>query len=400
MTSVSEPDNLFQFIPGIPSDQPAALLLDLGTTNVEALLIQNGKIQQAGQVNKQTLFGDNIIERIAFANTLEKERLLHNALLQETCIPLIYSLTDTPENIRQVIVSGNTAMTHFFFKKDTSPLGQAPFQPLQTDFKGTAESTGLTCLSPDTPVKAFPCLGGFIGGDITSGLLLTGFGKSDICELYMDLGTNCEMILNVCGKFYALSTAAGPAFERNNLRGDHLNAIRHLEFDGSTWLLHPDTNSPAGYCGTALVDLMAEGKRHGFLNKFAQWITHPALPAKLIPDNSALAELITAKAAIESGWRLLFQRAEIFPLDIERIYIAGNFAENLNISNAVSIGFLPDLPPEKFIKYGNAALLGMIAGTAKNDWIKKVQEFKLKTILINPAEEPDYMRLFTSAMTI
>ena len=400
ITSASKPEHLRQFIPEIPADQPAVLLLDLGTTNIEALLIQNGKILQTGQVNKQTLFGDNIIERIAFANSPEKEELLHKVLLSETCIPLICSLTDTPENIRQVIVSGNTAMTHFFFKKDTSCLGQAPFQPEQTEFEGTAESTGLTSLSPDTPVKAFPCLGGFIGGDITSGLLLTGFGKTDICELYMDLGTNCEIMLNDRGKFYALSTAAGPAFERNNLRGDHLNVIRHLEFDGLKWQLYPGTDSPAGYCGTALIDLLAEGKRHGFLDKFARWISRPALPEKLIPPPSALSELVTAKAAIESGWQLLFKRAEISPMDIERIYIAGNFAENLNITNAVLIGILPDLPLKKFIKCGNAALYGMIAGAVQNDWTKKVQKFKSKTMLINPAEEPDYMRLFTSAMTI
>ena len=142
-------------------------------------------------------------------------------------------------------------------------------------------------------------LGGFIGGDITSGLLLTGFGRSDLCELYMDLGTNCEIMLNDHGRFYALSAAAGPAFERNNLRRDHLNAIRHLEFDGTNWQFDPALSSPEGYCGTALVDLLAEGKRHRFLDKFAKWVTHPALPENLISPHSVLAELVTAKAAIE-----------------------------------------------------------------------------------------------------
>jgi uncharacterized 2Fe-2S/4Fe-4S cluster protein (DUF4445 family) len=216
----------------------------------------------------------------------------------------------------------------------------------------------------------------------------------------MDLGTNCEIMLNDHGRFYALSAAAGPAFERNNLRRDHLNAIRHLEFDGTNWQFDPDLSSPEGYCGTALVDLLAEGKRYRFLDKFAKWVTHPALPENLISPHSVLAELVTAKAAIESGWQLLFKQAGISPQNIDKIYIAGNFAENLNITNAVSIGIFPDLPQEKFIKCGNAALSGMIAAAVTNDWMPIVQDFKSKTILINPAEEPDYMYLFTSAMSI
>ncbi|MBR2910415.1 MAG: 2Fe-2S iron-sulfur cluster binding domain-containing protein, partial [Lentisphaeria bacterium] len=153
----------------IPADFPVSLVFDLGTTNVEAALIEKGRISRSTLLNQQTLFGDNVIERIAFAADSAHRETLRRALITETCLPLIKKLTNHPDKIRQVFVSGNTAMTHFFFNADITCLGEAPFQPEKLSFKGTAQSTGLDILLPETPVTAIPCLGGFIGGDITAG---------------------------------------------------------------------------------------------------------------------------------------------------------------------------------------------------------------------------------------
>ena len=153
----------------IPADFPVTLVMDLGTTNIEAALLENSKITRFSLLNQQTVLGDNVIERIAFAADSAHRETLRCALTKETCLPLIKKLTNHPDKIQQVFVSGNTAMTHFFFNADTTCLGEAPFQPGQLNFKGTAHSTGLDILLPETPVTAIPCLGGFIGGDVTAG---------------------------------------------------------------------------------------------------------------------------------------------------------------------------------------------------------------------------------------
>ena len=384
----------------IPADFPVSLVFDLGTTNVEAALIENGRISRSTLLNQQTLFGDNVIERIAFAADSAHRETLRRALIKETCLPLIKKLTNHPDKIQQVFVSGNTAMTHFFFNEDPSLLGQAPFQPEKLSFKGTAQSTGLDILLPETPVTAIPCLGGFIGGDITAGLLHTGFCDKNSCNLFMDIGTNCEMFLNVNGKYYALSAAAGPAFERGNQRADDSGTVRHISFEENQWKTVPELEQVNGFCGTALVDLLAEGKRHSFLDSFAKWQKTPVMPEIQRCSNAVLSELVSAKAAIQSGLKVLFNYAGITEHDIDKVYLAGNFAAHLDIPNAVLIGLLPDLCEEKFIRCGNAALAGTILCAISPERISETEMIRKKTTLINPAEEPDYMRLFTISMNI
>ncbi|MBR1953102.1 MAG: DUF4445 domain-containing protein [Lentisphaeria bacterium] len=384
----------------IPADFPVSLVFDLGTTNIEAALIENGRISHSTLLNQQTLFGDNVIERIAFAADSAHRETLRRALITETCLPLIKKLTNHPDKIQQVFVSGNTAMTHFFFNEDPSLLGQAPFQPEKLSFKGTAQSTGLDILLPETPVTAIPCLGGFIGGDITAGLLQCGISSRNNCHLFMDIGTNCEMFLNVNGKYYALSAAAGPAFERGHSRADDSAAVRHISFEQNQWKMIPELERFSGFCGTALVDLLAEGRRNGFLDPFAKWQKTPDLPEVLYCSNAVLSEIVSAKAAIQSGLKVLFKYAGISKKDIDTVYLAGNFSTHLNIPNAVSVGLLPDLPEEKFIRAGNAALAGTITCALAPERLSEIEMIQKKTTLINPAEDPDYMRLFTLSMNI
>ena len=387
-------------MPEIPENFPPTLILDLGTTNVEGILLRNGTFTSASKVNRQTFFGDNIIDRIAFASNAGNRKCLIDALTRDTLLPLISVLTDTPEEISKIIVAGNTAMTHFFFNADTEKLGRSPFQPDQLEFASVAGKLGLSIVPAATPVFSISCLGGFIGGDVTAGLVFTGFGREEVCELFMDIGTNCEILLNKNGRFYALSAAAGPAFERNNVRADHLSAVKHVAFENNEWKMSPQKEELSGYCGTALIDLLAEGRHHGFLNNFAQWVNTPELPEKLQCSNGMLAELLTAKAAIESAWKLLLKHADISADSLERIYLAGNFSQNLNFDNAKFIRLIPDLPDERFIRCGNAALSGSILCALDPQTLSRTEKIRQNTLVLNPAEDPDYTHYFTSAMSL
>ena len=213
----------------VPVFSGTAVALDIGTTNVAAALIEGGRIvRTAERVNAQTRCGDNVIDRIAFAARPGGAEELKHALVDETVIPLLRILTAAPEKIERIAVAANTVMTHFFFGVDPSPMGRAPYIPARMEFSAAAGDCGLSGLPAETPVFAADPVGGFIGGDVSAGLTVSGFGAKEARELYMDIGTNCEIVLNARGRFTALSAAAGPAFERTGLRADHGGNIRHI----------------------------------------------------------------------------------------------------------------------------------------------------------------------------
>ena len=378
-----------------------AVALDIGTTNVAAVLLEGGRIVRAAErVNAQIRCGDNVIDRIAFAARPGGADDLKRALIDETVIPLIHALTAAPEKIAQTAVAANSVMTHFFFGVDASSLGQAPYRPVKMHFSGTAKSCGLTGLPAETPVFGADLIGGFVGGDISAGLTVSGFGSKEARELYMDIGTNCEIVLNDRGRFTALSAAAGPAFERLGLRSDHRGNIRHVRFRGGKWILEPDIAEPAGFCGTGLVDLLAESGRNHFTDDFGKRQNDPRLPGNLALSDAQTAELVTAKAAVESALGVLFRQTGISPGDIEKVYLAGNFSEHLDIVNGIYTGLLPDIPPERFVKPGNTSLAGAAAMLLDPEIRGRTAEWRKVTRHVNPAEDPHYPEIFASAMRI
>ena len=386
-----------ELFPGQPTDQ-TILGIDLGTTNIVFALQRSGKIFTGSQQNAQIKYGDNVIDRIAFASSETSRKQLRRALIEETIQSFLSAVLETPAEISAIAVAGNTAMTHFFFDEDPASLGQAPYLPQKTQFSGTAASTGLDLFLPATPVYAAPCLSAFIGGDISAGLKVTGFGSKDKCELYMDIGTNCEIVLNDHGQYTAISAAAGPAFERCHVRADHVSAVQHIAFSSGSWEYFPSVPNPTGFCGTGLVDLLSAGHRHGFLDRFGKWQKASQLPEKLHISNEILSQLLTAKAAIESCLQLLFQKTQLAPEALERIFLAGSFAENLNLDNGKYLGLLPDIPNGRFHFCGNASLAGTLL-LARSPEIQTISLFReIRTI--DPAEEPAYPALFSKALCL
>ncbi len=390
------------YITGTDSTEDAdSIAIDLGTTNVSAALVSGGKIlKNAETVNRQVSSGDNVIGRIAFSSSADGEKILRRQLIDETIEPMLKKLTDHPEKIKHIIIAGNTVMTHFFFGRDPAPLGKYPFEPLIKNFTGNAGELGLTALLPETPVYAAEYIAGFIGGDISAGLQVSGFGSPEKCELYIDTGTNCEMILNVRGSIYALSAAAGPAFERGAFRADAPGCIRHVKFRNGKWQFSPAGKTYSGFCGSALIDLLSELYRYGFIDDLGRYKKETGLPENLLLPEEFIAELITAKAAISSGLTILLKHAGISASDIRKVSLAGNFSLHTDIDNAVYTGILPDIPRNCFEKIGNASLDGAVMLAGDPALIGKTAAWRSRIIHINPAEEPDYMKYFTSAMSM
>ncbi|WP_417170157.1 ASKHA domain-containing protein [Victivallis sp.] len=357
-----------------------SVAVDIGTTTVAALLLRDGvAVAAAGRLNRQAVFGDNVIDRIAAAASPEGLAALQRAVAAETIDPLLRELTPEPEKIRRIAVAGNTVMTHLLYGIDPAPIGVAPFEPPLRRFpKVPAKELGISA-APEAELLAAPAVGGNVGGDLVAGMAATRFGGSGRTELLLDLGTNCEMILSHNGKFLAASAAAGPAFERSGAASGSRageGVIEHLRFDaaGRFELSVRGGGKAAGLCGSALVDFLASGRRCGLLDEFGRF--DPGVPARwgrrvmrdgvlgcriapgVVILETDVEALLQAKAAVWAGIHSLLRATGIEPGALERLWLCGGFARGLDLASAQAIGMLPALPGAEFCICGNAALAG------------------------------------------
>ena len=383
----------------VPPDQ-TFIALDAGTTNAAGMLVKNRKIIRFLEKNNaQTALGDNVIERIAFAAAPENRLLMEKHLREETLFPMLQELA-AGEKIDQIIFSGNTVMTCFFFRADTAPLGVAPYRAPETGFYGTAGTLGIPGIAPETPVFAAPHVSGFIGGDVLSGLLAAGFGDPGCCQLFMDFGTNCEIVLNCRGRFFAAAAAAGPAFERGcgSIKSDH--PVTHVNFSQNRWCFTPGTDTPCDFTASALADLLFHLYQANCIDRFGRWLDQPEIFARM-PElsNKLFADIITAKAAIAASWQILLHRSGIHPEDIDSLILTGTFGSNLNTANAAGIGLIPDVPEEKIIRLPNGSLAGA-ALLSDPENRSRAEALKNRIKPLDLTADPAFAGSFANAMTL
>ncbi len=299
-----------------------------------------------------------------------------------------------------MVVSGNTVMAHLLLGISPAGIGVSPFQPA-TKFPGTfrAAEVGLA-MNPAGLVDVVPSIGGYVGGDIVSGIHVCGANEGKGTDLLIDIGTNGEIALGTPKGMWACATAAGPAYEGSGISCGMRAGSGAIE---RIWIAAPDmdvryeviNNSnhngrPSGVCGSGLIDFLAEAFRAGLIEKTgrfnndvaarcgrirqAEFRGQPVRAFVLVPreqtddglDDIIITEkdiegLLQAKAAIYVGARLLAKNAGLKLEDIDRIWLAGGFARHIDIRNAITIGMLPDLPAQRFDAVGNTSLAGAFA---------------------------------------
>ena len=356
--------------------------VDLGTTTVAALLLRDGAIVGgAGAPNRQFRFGDNVASRISAAAAPEGLRALQQAAVA-TIEQLLLELVPIPEQLEWIAVAGNTVMTHLFYGYSPESIGVSPFTPACYEFPEVPAAELGFHHFPRARVQAAPAISGYVGGDLTAGLAAAGFFKrAEGCELFVDLGTNCEMVLKQNGVFHCTAAAAGPAFEGANLScGGRAapGAIDHLRFDPAGRfrfsVLGGGSTAPHALCGSALVDFLATGRDAGWFNDFGRLETEqleplgllcrqgPILGCRVTGELSVLEtdleQLLKAKAAVGAGIATLLDHFGSSPEQLDALYLAGGFARYLDLNSARRIGLLPELPPERFRVLGNTSLAG------------------------------------------
>ncbi len=328
----------------LPECAVPVVAVDIGTTTIAAIKIEHGKIVgRAGCFNGQNRFGDNVVTRIAAA--AHQLPQLQKAVL-ESISSLLTELG--AGEVARIAVAGNTVMSCLFHGIDPATIGVAPFTPPCRIFPERRDLFGTI------PVWTVPAIAGYVGGDLTAGVLETELQPG---EMLVDIGTNCEIVYRSESGWVCTAAAAGPAFEGAGIHCGMravAGAIDHIRNDGSYSVI--GGGAPRGLCGSALIDLLATGRRRGRLNQFGR-IEPPASQWSLAPGvfltEPELEQLLKAKAAVGAGIATLEAYCGV-PAKV--IYLAGGFARYLDLEHAVAIGMLPAC--REFRVVGNTSLGG------------------------------------------
>jgi uncharacterized 2Fe-2S/4Fe-4S cluster protein (DUF4445 family) len=344
-------------------------------------------------LNKQQPFGADVITRISATmmdrGALDKLQRLATETLAELAQAVCVAGGVRPEEVYEIAVAGNATMTHLALGIDPEPLGMAPFILAARLFPEVlAADLGLGgAVHPRARAVVFPSFGAYVGGDITAGLLASGMDRDARVRLFIDIGTNCEIVLGNREWLLATAAPAGPAFEGAAIRCGMRAADGAIE----VVTMNPDEVAlkvigdaePQGLCGSGLVDAVTGLVRTGLLDSSGRFVSEeqarvlaPGLAGRLTrvgqervfvlhwrgaPEDSIylsqrdVRELQFAKAAIATGWQILLEEAGLAPGDVKQVLLAGSFGSYLSPASAIRIGLVPRVPAARVVPAGNVA---------------------------------------------
>ena len=422
-----------------PGGRVLGMAFDIGTTTVVGYLIDlasGRELAVASALNPQVRHGFDVISRIVYgierADGVEVlSRLIRDLmgrLMGEACLRADVSSGD----VYEVCVAGNTTMTHLFLGIDPHYLALAPYVPVTSAAVSVkAASLGLP-MHPGGSVYVLPGIGSFIGADTTGVILSTCFDEDRGPGLAIDIGTNGEIVgRDGSGRLFALSTAAGPAFEgskiSSGLRGMR-GAIEHVSASGSRLSVRTIGGvDPVGICGSGLVDALAVMRRAGVLDETGR-LAGPdkkspgrALRRRVVPGPSGpefviakggrngtpvavtqkdIRELQLAKGAITAGVKIMLARMGADEGDLTEVLIAGAFGSYIDKANARAIGLLPNVALDLIKAVGNAAGEGakaaLLSGKARDEAEATVR----RVTVINLAHAGDFQKRFIEGMSL
>lgn len=397
--------------PGDTTEQNYGLAADIGTTTlvVELVNLNTGKrIDSLTANNSQMKFGADIVSRISFAY-INPENL---GRLQKTIVGelsrMVRQLLNRnhiqPIHVYEIVFAGNAPMNHILLGIPVQSLAMAPFHAAFSSIPELpAQQLGFP-INPNGKAAIVPNIKSFVGGDITAGLLAADVAGRPGNILFIDLGTNGEIVLKKGQRIAATSTAAGPAFEGMNiscgmpaLPGAVFKATKTKRLSLSTIGRTP----PRGICGTGLIDLVAilldQGKisSKGMIKAKSKKIP---ITQSIFLTQKDIREIQLAVAAIKSGTQMMLEKFGLKKENLDGIFIAGAFGNYLNIRNAMSIGLLPRVDPNKIVFIGNSSLAGaktlLLSAQAK----QKAEALAKKIRYVSLATHPEFQEHFIAAL--
>lgn len=432
---------------GDTEDRNYAVAVDIGTTTVCGELIDiagpyGGRTKQksrsegriaaeSSDYNGQISFGEDVITRIMYAKKQDGLKRLQASVL-DTINRLIKEMLEQSGvdecNITQVVLAGNTTMTHLILGLDPRHLMLEPYVPTVTEIPtANAGRIGLR-VNEKASVRFFPSVASYVGGDVVAGVLASGMFQRDEVALFVDVGTNGEIVVGNKEWLTCASCSAGPAFEGGGISSGVRavkGAIEQVRINPSTFepmLLTIGRGKPIGICGSGLIDAMAElfevglieqnGKFHrtarterirerqGVWEYVICYAVDTSTGKDIVLTEADIDNLMRAKAAIYAGCRVLLENVGLGIHDIERVIIAGGFGHHVGLERAKMIGLLPDIPDDKFLFLGNGSLLGARLTCLSYKLGKAARAIAARMTNVELSNSKSFMDQFVAAMFI
>ncbi len=417
---------------GHSSAPPMAMAVDIGTTSLwgELVNLDTGKVlARASRYNPQISMGDDVISRIVFA--LKKDGL-HR--LQSEVVKGLNEIIDEclkvsgteRDRIVYLVAAGNTVMTHLFLALYPKFLRESPYVPAAHNLEPIpAQSLGLK-LAPHAFVRVFPGVASYVGGDIVSGVLANGMWESDLMTLFIDIGTNGEIVAGNRDLLMTASCSAGPAFEGGGLEHGMRaapGAIEGILIDLETFepMIRTMGSEPAkGICGSGIINIVSQLLKIGILNRNGKYTADlnsdrvregrsgyeylicasqdSAVNQDIILSEVDLDNIIRAKGAMFAGYSCLLEKVGLTVEALDRVIIAGAFGSFIQLDHAITIGLLPDIPREKFSFIGNSSLCGARLAALDRSLFDKASVIARSMMNVELSEDPKYMDNFMGAL--
>ena len=429
-------DGVMQVMDLRPFDAPqpmCGLAIDIGTTTVSAVLmdLKNGKLLAKGSGgNGQIRYGADVINRIVEQGRPGGVERLQKAIVEETLQPLTKALCGSAgvdaERILRCCVASNTTMNHLLLGVDADPVRMEPYIPTFFHWDGLKASDIRLIANPDAKVVLAPNIGSYVGGDITAGTLTSRIWDKDEFSLFIDLGTNGEIVFGNRDFMMSCACSAGPAFEGGDISCGMRatdGAVEAVTIDRETLepvlsIVGKSGQKPVGICGSGIIDVIAELYRTSAISSKGHFVRDNR---RILRDEHGMGRyvlafssesdtgreiaitevdiecFIRAKGAIFSAIHIMLSSLDMDVSVLEHIYVAGGIGSGINMDNAVRIGMFPDVDRELFTYIGNSSLAGAYALTLSTAAEEKVHQLASNMTYLELSTEPRYMEEFVAA---
>ncbi len=408
------------------------LAVDIGTTTCSGVLIDlnSGEIlAEASGYNAQISYGEDVISRIIYASRPGGLQTLQgkvvetiNTIIEDICRKMIIS----PANISYMMAAGNTVMSHLLLGLDPRYIRESPYVPSVSQFPLTPAAELGIHAHPSMRLFLYPCIASYVGGDIVAGVHACQMAKSEEISLFIDIGTNGEIVVGNKDWMVCAACSAGPAFEGGGIQYGMRASNGAIE----NFQIHPETFDPmivtigrikpSGICGSGLISIVSELLEVGVIDqqgKFRRTIENDRIREgrdgweyvlawkqdSLIGEDIVITEvdldnLMRAKGAMYAGYQTLLESVGLTFADLDRVIMAGNFGAYIDLERAITIGLLPDVDRDMFYYLGNASMLG--CQISLSNVYRFRDRVQVRTLMTNMelAENPEFMQHYMASL--
>ncbi|MFC1621511.1 ASKHA domain-containing protein [Candidatus Omnitrophota bacterium] len=422
--------------PGNRSAKNLGVALDIGTTTIVAYLVDlksQEVLSAKASYNPQVDFGEDVISRIIYAKEERGLERLHHAVI-DTVNMLVDNLTKerglTLDDITAVMCAGNTTMTHLLLKIDPEYIRKDPYIPAVNFMPVIRAAEAGIKINPRGLLSCLPSIGSYVGGDIISGVLASGMDSSGDLSLFIDLGTNGEVVVGNKEYYMACSTSAGPCFEGGGLTSGiraMKGAIQDVSIKGNKLSINTIGNAPPkGICGSGIISCLSAFLEHRIIDRSGKINDNNICKVKevngvkavvlspvqtrclpeadnasvqgIIIDENDIKNIIHSKGAIYTGVEVLLKESGYKKSDLKHVFIAGGLGTALDVRSAINIGLLPDLPEEKFEFLGNTSVTGAKMAILSSEAMDKAYLIADKMTYLDLSVNPSFMNNYSAAL--